>query len=293
MLDPSKIDLGSIHEAKLAEIATYIKENLTEKQISDIDFRLLGSLVLNKSKTLSVRVNEELLEPISRWLNDPEWMKKYRIYENNNYNWASYKRTQRRWTKKQKYLMAERLKRYRMEVRKRQKISKELRQIIGKPSSGKRVKIRLKQNFIMPIASPFSPEAQQRQETRREFCQALNLTVSDLLPWKLLLKSELNEINLIKLKELKTYYTEDKKRDTVSKLMHLLDLEKQGQVTIDQERAFGDITIQLSQDQAEETITITDQEGKDYHFDWLVLSTHQREKVIHDIKGHQVLCKTP
>jgi len=103
---------------------------------------------------------------------------------------------------------------------------------------------------------------------------------------------ELGEICQVKkFTELKTYYPEDKKKDIVSKLIHLLELEREGEVAVTQEEPFGDMTIQLSQTQIEATITVTDQQGHDYNFDWVELGADQKSKIIDDIKAYKILCK--
>lgn len=37
----------------------------------ELDFRAMGNLILNRSISLSIAVNNELLSPISQWLDDP------------------------------------------------------------------------------------------------------------------------------------------------------------------------------------------------------------------------------
>ena len=144
-------------------------------------------------------------------------------------------------------------------------------------------------DFLIPIIAPFSPPQQHKAETRRQFQQALSLSISDLLPWKVLLISELIETR--KFTDLTIHYTENQKKDLVSKFIHLLELEKEGQLKIHQEEPFGDIIIEPLQAIDASTITIKDRLGKTYDFDWRQLSDAQKRKVISDIKAYRVICK--
>jgi len=103
-----------------------IISELTDKDIIDIDMRNLGNIIHGKTFTLSNRVNTELLKPISKWLDNPDWMKRFRVYEDHPPNWGNYKRRQRRWTKQQKTLAIERLKLYWQEIREKRTFRSEI-----------------------------------------------------------------------------------------------------------------------------------------------------------------------
>lgn len=270
-----------------AELETLIQTEFTEKEIIAIDFRAIGNLILARSLTLSHEVNEKLLYPISKWLEDPKWIEKLPASENLSPNWAEYKRRQRRWSAKQKWLAAERLRLYREAIQKKRAFRKEINRVIGKASPNRKTGVALNQDFMAPIVSPFSPLEQHKEETKEKFRQVLSLSVSDLLPWKLFLLSDLAESK--KLTELIVYYPEDTKKDIVSKLIHSLELERENRLTITQDRPFGDIIINPSENASEATITVTDHEGRDYHFDWLALNDRQKKKIIADIKSYKIL----
>jgi len=279
-------------EVDLNKIKAEIQEELSCKEITETNMHMLGNLIYGIAMTLSQKVNEELLGPISQWMDDPDWMNRFKIIEDHTPNWAAYKRKQRRWSKQQKYLAAERLKLYRQEILTKRSFRHEISKMIGRAQPRQNVGLKFDHNFIAPIISSFSPPEQRKVETQLQFQQALSLSVSDLLPWKLLLMAELSEIQQTKrLTELKTHYPEDKKKDIVSKFIHLLELEKEGEVTTGQEKPFGDITIRLSQPQIEATITVTDQHGFDYTFEWFELGANQKAKIIDDIKTYKILCK--
>jgi len=52
---------------------------LTPDEIGELDFKAMGNLVLNRAISLSQVVNNELLEPISQWLDDAGFMKEFAI----------------------------------------------------------------------------------------------------------------------------------------------------------------------------------------------------------------------
>jgi len=285
------LEIDSEHYIKI------IQQNFNEKEISEIDFRAMGNLILNQTRTLSHKVNNELLEPISHWLDDPDWFERFKIYEDGTPNWAEYKRRQREWTQQQKLLATERLKLYWQEIRRRRDLRKELSKVlherrfsIDNEEHQKSID-KLNQDFLSLIITPFSAKEQHKAETKREFIQALDLSVSNLLPWKLLLESDLVGVERKIFGDLKTYFQENKKIDKTSKLIHLLQMESEGTIILDQNKPFGVIKIKPLSIINDQSITIKDQQGKIYEFNWRSLSDYQRSKIIADIKSNKILYK--
>ena len=244
--------------------------------------------LFNRAKSLSIKVNKELLEPISKWIDDPDFMKKHAvILDNEAPNWSEYKRRQRQWSQQQKLLAAERLKLYWQEIRKRKKHRKYINSLIPRGSPRGRPQLNPSSDFLSPIISPFSPIEQTRQETLRLFDQARAMTLSNRLPYRILITYELTEPK--KLNELKPYTTP--KQDKIAKLQNLLQMEMEGKLKLNQYKPFGDITIEPLDMDREQSIIIKDQQGETYHFDWQDLSNAQRNKVIADIKDNRILCK--
>lgn len=264
----------------------------TDKNIIDIDIRYLGNIIHGKVLTLSKKVNTELLEPISKWLDNPDWMKRFRVYEDNTPNWANYKRRQRRWTKQQKTLAIERLRLYWQEIRKQRTFRAELYNITSRASPRGRPQMDITSYSLTPIIAPFSPKEQFRAETNIEFKHARELSISNLLPWQALIISEFNSKDLINLTALKTYVKENPKSDIVAKLQHLLQMETEGKIKLQQAEPYGEISIEAIDPDQESSITVKDQSGRHYEFDWCDLSDAQRNKVIADIKANKILCKT-
>jgi len=288
-IDPFQINWSTLKEAELEKLNDYMRRNFSKKEIWEIDFRVIGSLVLARTKTLSLAVNRELLEPISRWLNDSSWLERFKISDKDIPNWAEYKRRQRLWTREQKILSAERLRLYRQEIIKKQKLRHALSKLADKARPKGAYPLRFRDGFIVPIVSPFSPPEQHKELTRQQFLQSLSFPVSDLLPWKLLITTELTKTK--KLRDLNEYCS-DKRLDSACKIMHLLQMETEGKIRLIQENPFGDITLESLQKQQNASITVTDQLGKNYDFEWQHLSCGQRKKIISDIHKHRILCKT-
>ena len=277
------------------EIDAIIKSELTNREIADIDMRAFGNIIMNIAKFLSKKVNDELLEPISRWLDDPEWLKHFQTDDKAAPNWAKYKRKQRQWTQQQKDMTTERLRLYWREIHKKRRFRKELSKTLYTKAKNRNCinaqlhnTTNLQENFLTPIIAPFSPKEQHKAETIHEFQQARTMLISNLLPWKLLLSTELTSAKYFK--DLKAYCPA--KNDKASKLIHLLQMETDGKIKLSQERPFSDIIIEPLDVDPEQNITIKDQDGRSYHFDWQELNDNQKSKIIADIKANQILCKT-
>ena len=277
------------------EIDAIIKSELTNREIADIDMRAFGNIIMNIAKFLSKKVNDELLEPISRWLDDPEWLKHFQTDDKAAPNWAKYKRKQRQWTQQQKDMTTERLRLYWREIHKKRRFRKELSKTLYTKAKNRNCinaqlhnTTNLQENFLTPIIAPFSPKEQHKAETIHEFQQARTMLISNLLPWKLLLSTELTSAKYFK--DLKAYCPA--KNDKASKLIHLMQMETDRKIKLSQERPFSDIIIEPLDVDPEQNITIKDQDGRSYHFDWQELNDNQKSKIIADIKANQILCKT-
>ena len=277
------------------KIDDIIKSELTNREITDIDMRVFGNIIMNIAKFLSKKVNDELLEPISRWLDDPEWLKRFQTDDKATPKWAEYKRKQRQWTQQQKAMATERLRLYWQEIHKKRRFRKELSKILCTNTQSRNCTdaqlqntANLQENFLTPIIAPFSPKEQYKAETIYEFQQARTMSISNLLPWKLLLSTELTSAK--HFKDLKRYCPT--KNDKASKLIHLMQMETDRKVKISQDKPFGDILIKPLDIDQEQNITIKDRDNRSYDFDWKELSDNQKSKIIADIKANQILCKT-
>lgn len=249
-------------------------------------FLTYGQMIYDRSLTLSRRVNTELLEPISEWLDDPDFMDRFKISESDQPDWAEYKRKQREYDLRKAW-EAMRLKRL-----KRKQLSEYQSYVAGLIPKGKCVNTHLSNStsdYLTPILEPFSPPEQLKRETVQEFRQALSLAVSNLLPWDLLITQHLNGRR--KLSELPVHYTENPRKDKVAKLLHLLQMEQGGKVTLNQTEPFTDIEIEPVDIDRNQKITIKDQQGRTYEFPWHEFSDNQRNKIIADLKDNRILCK--
>jgi hypothetical protein len=287
----STIPINPLRDMQIGRIVTKIRESIDETESLQIDFKMLGNIVQALGKALSLKVDYELLKPISDWQEDDQWLQRFNNPENSEYDWTSYKRRQRQWTKHQKHLAAERLNRYRQEIARNRCFRADVRRITDRSNQKESAQLPLENDFIEAVVSPFSPVEQNRRAIDQRFCQSLSLSVSDLLPWKLIIRSELISSGQLNMAKMQTYCSENKKQDTVSKLIHLLELEKTGEVELIQEKPFGTIMIRSNESDVEGGIAVIDQKGHDYHFDWLELNPKQRAKLIEDVKQHKILCR--
>jgi hypothetical protein len=260
----------------------------TEKETHEINMPFWGNIIYAKALSLSRKVNRELLTPISKWLDDPDFMKRHQVMIGNDVpNWAEYKRKAREWTEQQRKIAAQRLRLYWQEIHARKSHKKYINSLIPRENQGPSPILDVMPDFLAPIVSPFSPIEQARQETLRIFEQARTLSISDLLPWRILITSELTEPKT--LDDLPEYA--EHKQDRIAKLQHLLQMDMEGTVTINQTSPFGEVTIVPTGASQEGLFTIKDQQGQTYEFDWQGLNDNQRDKVIADIKDRRILCK--
>ena len=308
-----------------------ILNNLTPQEIAQLDLRIAGKLIKDLAFMLSRKLNHELLEPMSKWIDDPDWMIHFRVYEDTIPNWAEYKRQQREWTKQQKNLFRQRMKIYWQDFQKKRNMRREVANLLNseKGSSyysinnaeNQESEITKTRNYLTSILQIYSPPEENKRNTHMEFMQAMKRSISNLLPWRTILLTELNENprDTMRFNDFKTRYMENPKKDIASKLMHLLQLDSEGEITLSQSEHFGDICISLetktisiplfsnhadacdSKPKGSDTyssitnnwnIIIKDSEGLIYNFDWQTLSNTQRNKVIADIKNNKILlCK--
>jgi len=288
--DLFKITHRTLNPERINEVNEYIRLNLSVKEIDEIDFRAIGNFILDRAKALSLAVNKEILEPISRWLNDSSWLERFNVRDKKIPDWGKYKRGQRLWARQQNALAAIKLKAFRQAIVKKQRLRHELSETLGRANpGGMGYSHLLRKGFIIPIVSPFSPPEEHKERIRQQFLRALSFPVVDLLPWKLFITVELT--NKKKLKDLEQYYPE-KRLDLTCKIIHLLQMESEGRINIIQKQPFGDLTLKSLQEKKGRCITVTDEHGKDYRFDWQDLSRDQRKKIISDLHKHRILCKT-
>ena len=302
---------------------------LTPEEISRLDLRIAGKLIRDQAISLSHKVNHELMEPISQWLDDPDWMTRFKVYDGELPNWADYKRRQREWTQQQRDLFRERMKMYWQEIHRKRNLKREVAKMLNSTKQDPQLsqdnnqtpksEITQKYNYLTPILTPYSPQAEHKRHTFQEFAQALNSSISNLLPWRIMLTSEIQESHneTILLKDFQTYYMEDPRKDIAAKLMHLLQLDSEGAITLSQSEPFGDISVsknfdlnintldtneihniyalqhqcQTASDSYSSIIMIKTRDGESEDVDWQTLSNAQRNKVVADIKQRKILCK--
>lgn len=234
-------------------------------------------------------MNNELLEPISQWLDDPDFMKDFAIIiDSDTHNWAEYKRQSRQWTKQQKHLAQERLKLYWQAIHRKKKIRQEISQLIGKSCPGQKNPFMVSNDFLLPIIKPFSRPEQTKMDLERKLLKAMDLSVSFLLPWRVILTSDTRSEK--SFSDLKTYLPEDKKMDKICKLMNLLQLENDGVISLIQKEQFEDIEIQ-PKSWAQTQISIKDRQGNEWDQDWFDLCGEEKNKMIEKIKSRQIICK--
>lgn len=255
-------------------------------------FLILGQMILDRTKALSVRVNTELLSPISKWLDDPDWLKKFSTVSDASYPWAAYKRVERRYLAQKREDAAMRLKQYWCEIRRRKFIKDVTRLIpkgahhtIGSPPPT----LEIAHKNLSPVLSPFSVGEQKAAAIDAVFTRFMKFPVSRRLPWRQMVSGAVSCEK--KLSALDTWYAKDIKKDRISKFMAALELEAEGELRIYQKKPFDEIQLSPAQKSSPADIFLMDQAGRDYHFDWHKLNTPQQQKIVSDIEGNRLVLK--
>jgi chromatin segregation and condensation protein Rec8/ScpA/Scc1 (kleisin family) len=302
--------------------------DLTQEQIAHLDIRIAGKLIKDQALSLSHKTNNELMKPISQWLDDDkDWTKKFAVTEKNLPNWADYKRRQRDWTQQQRDILSQRMKLYHKDIARLRNLRTEVAKMLNSSSAKTKQDSQLSQdnnetpnseitqkyNYLAPILTPYSPQAEHRRNTHQKFAQARQSSVSNLLPWRTILLSEIYESHSenLTLKSFKTYYSENSKKDLSSKLIHLLQLETEGTITLSQSDPFGRINVSTAKIESNinrnsktepfstkpistpegSDIQIKDLQGNTFPVDWQQLSSDQRSKIVKDTISNKILCK--
>jgi len=269
-------------------------QELSAGEIAEIDMRAMANVILDRTVTLSTDVNQQIIKPISKWLDDPDFLKKYEVLLEDRIDWAAYKRNQREWTKQQRMIAAERLRLYWQEIRRKRSLKSEMAKLLSNRSSPDEFEDASYESadYLSAILSPFSPKEQIRLVTIRQLEQSRTQSPSNLIPWKAILSSEIDSEK--DFSDLPSYIPENIGLDTVAKLQHLLQLETDGLILTTQEEPFGRIVMapQMSDPiPLGPAFTIIDSDGTIYRFNWKTLSDAQKNKVIADIKAGRILAR--
>ncbi len=276
-----------------------ISFELTSKEMQEIDFRVMGNLILNKTIDLSHAVNNELLEPISEWLDDPHFMDKHAItIESDVPNWAEYKKRQRQWTKQQKTLAAERRRHYWQEIQRKRRFQGDLKTIFNNVQNcnyadAQTHKVEIGNQLTLSILTQFSPIETRRIETENEFSQVLQMHISNLIPWRIFIADQIKGQDRITFNCLPSIIKTHPKADKISKFQHLLQMDKDGEIILEQFNSNEPIQIISTTSNIidDSGIIIKDQSGLTYEFDWPALSDAQKNKVIADAVERKIILK--
>ncbi len=258
-----------------------------------VDFLEAGKTILERTQAFKYRVQDELLAPIGKWLDDPDFMTI--VDDADKPDWAKLKAQQRF---NDMVAAHEALKQKRLDAKKAKEIRRYINGLIPR-SKGMHICAgaqlhstdNIHAEFIADLVAPFSPIEQHRAEVAREFVHALQLSVSNLLPWKLLITSDI-QAGAQQFNTLNEYHP-NAKADRISKFQHLLQMANDGEISLDQEQHTGDITITGKDLHEDYQIIIKDQAGNIIHKDWHQdLSDAQRTKIIADTIHRKIICKT-
>ena len=107
------------------------------------------------------------------------------------------------------------------------------------------------------------------------------------IPWRPILVTEI--LANSDFSKLRNYCPKNTKQDIACKLIHLLEMDMEGKISISQEEPFGEIKIDFHDQHIPTTLTVMDTHGRSYKFDWLDLNQKQRDKIITDLLNNHVL----
>lgn len=276
-----------------------IRQELSDKEIAEIDFRIFGNTILSEAKQISHKFNEEIVPTICSWLKDDRFADKLKIVEEKEgYDWAAYKKQQREFTERQIQAATQNLRAYHEAIRRKKEIRNELQSIIGTrtradPDS---TPAQIDSEYFTGMFEPFSPIEQHQAELNHEFHDLLQQSIPSLLPWRTLIISEISKPK--SFKDLHTYVTTNLKADKIAKLHHLLQMASDGRIDLHQESHEGDILItpcednKLNHNNQDVAITIKDQHGNVSQWNWQDLSENQKRQVLTDTINRKIICKS-
>jgi hypothetical protein len=266
---------------------------INSNELIKLDIRAVANMILDRTLILSKAVNIELLKPISKWIDDPDFLNKYEKIFEDKVVWSRYKRKQREWTKQQKQIEAARLRLYWQEMRRQKNLRRDLSRLFAKSilsiNCENESESEMNVDFLTKLLSPFSPKELKRAELLQEFKQSRTLTAVNKLPWKVLLSNQIK--TTMDLTELEIYYPENTKADITAKLLHLLQMDTDGEITLNQDEPFGPISIAPHAIDQEGSIIVINDQGESHHFYWNNLTNSQQERIIADIKASKIMCK--
>ncbi len=268
---------------------SYIRDQLSKEEIAKIDMGFWGDIILKKAKDLSFRTTTELLAPISIWMDDEAWLERFENTKTKTMpDWANYKRKSRKWTRQQRQLAGERLRRYLHAIRVKKQFREKVSHLIGTAESQTVSSFKAGEGFLSLIVQPFSRPERNRMQLEKEFIQFAGLPISSVLPWRVMIVSAIK--NSKKLSEIESYFPENPSVDKVCKFMNLLQLSNEGVVSLSQEEPFGDVEIRINS-RASTSVVLKDRDGNEWNEDWIELGQDEKEQRIKQIKSHQVICR--
>ncbi|MFC1590968.1 hypothetical protein ACFL43_00420 [Thermodesulfobacteriota bacterium] len=275
-----------------------IRQELTSKEIAEIDFRIYGNIVREATKHIKQTFNEEIVPVICSWLKDDRFADKLKITTESDYDWSAYKRQQREFTELQKQAATANLKAYREAIRKKRELRNELSRIIGTRSRADPDTAHaqdISTEALSGILEPFSPREQHQRELTEEFQSLLEQHLSNLIPWEIILREEIKTPTLFN--DIK-FYLPDQRQDRISKFQNLLQMATAGTIEISQESHEGDILITPCEANETESpnqdlaIEIKDKHGNISQWNWQDLSENQKHRVLTDTLNRKIICKS-
>ena len=278
-----------------------IKSTLSDKEISQINFAVLGSMILKAAKDIKQRFITEIAPTIASWLDDKDFSKGLMLDPDKAYDFAAYKRQQRTFTELQRLAAIENLKAYREAVKKKKKLWQRVREIIPRSKDNSRAALHCPNKetevqFLTSLISPFCPSYKRKVDTALEFRHAHVVPISRRYPYQPFIRLELKEKgSAIEFNNFQSLYTEDSRFERSARLQHLLHMETDGLLTISQDTHLGTLIVTESEKRAGEEIPklqIKTMDGKEITGDLARLSDQARSELIADIKNRRILCKS-
>ena len=279
-----------------------IKSTLSDKEISQINFAVLGSMVLKAAKDIKQRFITEIAPTIASWLNDKDFSKSLMIDLEKTYDFAAYKRGQRAFTELQRLAAIENLKAYREAVKRKKKLWQRVREIIPRSKNNSRPALHCPKKetevqFLTSLISPFCPSYKRKVDTAFEFSQACTVPISRRYPYQPFIRLELKEKGpSIEFESFQPLYQEDSRFERSARLQHLLQMETEGLLCITQDTHLGRITVTDNTHRHQikakiPKIQIKTMDGKEITGNLVRLSNEARSELLADIKNRKILCK--
>lgn len=279
-----------------------LRSYVSQRQLTGIEFIEAGQRLLVLSKDLSNKVTGELMEPISVWIDDEDFLKRW-----NDIDRADAIRDKHREDKQKQRSHNDYYERVaRLEEARRQnqhkkshieqhKLIPKLRETVTfqmETTTLDTFKDQYMTECTTIVLEGLSPKVQAMDRIKQQFEEARALPAFRLMPWPMIIKIDLGKGTTFNSLPAPSD-PELAKKARVAELQHMLYMMQTGAIEASQMEPFGEIEITPLGDTSipKGSLKIITKDGGSLDRDWTELSDAQRNEIIADSLNGKILCQ--